>query len=138
MNSAQLEIPRAGGGMLPAKNSMNIIVKVYLNMERVPPDCHVFSSISSCHGVKQPTSAEKRMLGTATGSYADYHWLAGVAPEANLGECTSCSPLRSVNKATRSALKPRADITRLPKQRYQWPHERTPIPTSFKNKNAFQ
>ena len=27
---------------------------------------------------------------------------AGVAPEVNLGECTSCTPVPSVNKASRS------------------------------------
>ena len=51
---------------------MNIIVKVYLKMKRVPPDCHVFSPISSCHGVKQRKSVETRMLGTPTGSYVDH------------------------------------------------------------------
>ena len=47
---------------------------------------------------------------------------AGVTPEVNLREGISHTPLPSVNKATHSALKPRGDITRSPKQRYQWPN----------------
>ena len=50
---------------------------------------------------------------------------AGVAPEVNLRECTSHTPLPSVNKAEPTvALKPRGDVTRSPKQGYQWPHKK--------------
>ena len=51
---------------------------------------------------------------------------AHVAPEADLGECKIHSPPQKVNKAeTTLALKPRGDITRNPKQGYQWPQKRT-------------
>ena len=47
---------------------------------------------------------------------------AGVAPEVNLGECISPTPLPRTNKAEPTlALKPRGDVPRSPKQRYQWP-----------------
>ena len=47
--------------------------------------------------------------------------LAGVAPEVNLRECITCMPLSCANKA----LKPKGDVTRSPKQGYQWPQKRT-------------
>ena len=48
----------------------------------------------------------------------------GVTPEVNLRECISCMPLQSLNKAEPTlALKPRGDITRSPKQGYQWPQK---------------
>ena len=46
--------------------------------------------------------------------------LAGVTPEVNLREHVTCMPPLSSNKA----LKPRGDITRSPKQGYQWPHKK--------------
>ena len=49
--------------------------------------------------------------------------LAGVAPEVNLTGHTSYTPLLSANKAATLALKRRGDVTRSPKQRYQWPHK---------------
>ena len=45
----------------------------------------------------------------------------GVAPEVNLGEHISHITLPSVNKA----LKPLGDVTRSPKQGYQWPQKWT-------------
>ena len=46
----------------------------------------------------------------------------GVVPEVNLGECISHTPPQNSNKAEPTlALKPRGDITRSPKQGYQWP-----------------
>ena len=52
--------------------------------------------------------------------------LAHVAPEVDLGECTLHLPLQKANKAEPTlALKPRGDVTRNPKQGYQWPHKRT-------------
>ena len=54
----------------------------------------------------------------------------GVAPEVNLSEHTSHTPLPSSNKVT---VKPRGDVTRTgPKQGYQWPqkgHVSTPATT---------
>ena len=51
--------------------------------------------------------------------------LAGVAPEVDLKEHATHTPLPSANKAEPTpALKPRGDITRSPKQMYQWPHKK--------------
>ena len=50
----------------------------------------------------------------------------GVAQEVNLRERISRMPLQSSNKAEPTlALKPRGDITRSPKQVYQWPQKWT-------------
>ena len=47
---------------------------------------------------------------------------ASVAPEVDLGECTLHSPPQKANKAEPTlALNPRGDVTRNPKQGYQWP-----------------
>ena len=52
--------------------------------------------------------------------------LARVAPEVDLGECTLHSPPQKGNKAEPTlTLKPIGDITRHPKQGYQWPPKRT-------------
>ena len=49
---------------------------------------------------------------------------AGVAPDVNLRERAICTHALSANKAEPIlALKPRRDITRSPKQGYQWPHK---------------
>ena len=48
---------------------------------------------------------------------------AGFAPEVNLREHITCMPLPSANKAAPLALKPSGDITRSPKQGYQWPQK---------------
>ena len=48
----------------------------------------------------------------------------GVAPEMNLREHVTHMPPPSVNKATRLALKPIGDVSRSPKQGYQWPHKK--------------
>ena len=45
---------------------------------------------------------------------------AGVTLEVNLGEHLTHIPLSSANEA----LKPRGDVTRSPKEGYQWPHEK--------------
>ena len=52
---------------------------------------------------------------------------AGVAPEVNLRECITCTPPPSANKAA-LALKPRGEVTRSPKQGYQWPHKKDLCP----------
>ena len=57
----------------------------------------------------------------------------GVAPEVNLRERISHMPLQSSNKAEPTlALKPRGDITRSPKQGYQWPQKWTCVQQKFK------
>ena len=50
----------------------------------------------------------------------------GVTPELNLREHISSTPQQSSNKVEPTlALKPRGDMTRSPKQGYQWPHKWT-------------
>ena len=59
----------------------------------------------------------------------------GVAPEVNLKECISRTPPQSLNKAEPTlALKPRGDVTRSPKQGYQWPQEWTCVQQKLKKK----
>ena len=50
----------------------------------------------------------------------------GVTPEVTVREHISHMPQQSLNKAEPTlALKPRGDITRSPKQGYQWPQKWT-------------
>ena len=56
---------------------------------------------------------------------------AGVTPEVNLREDVTHVPPSCVNKAAHSTLKPRGDITRSPKQGYQWPHKKDLYPPNF-------
>ena len=66
------------------------------------------------------------VCGDRTGSMLAAKRLACVAPEVDLGECTLHSPPQKANKAESTlALKPRGDVTRNPKQGYQWPQKRT-------------
>ena len=63
---------------------------------------------------------------------------AGVAPEMNLRECVTHMLLPSLNKAAPLALKPRGDVTRSPKQGYQWSHKKDSCPPKiFKKINAY-
>ena len=57
------------------------------------------------------------------GFHADCKRSAGVAPEVNLREHVTHTPLPSVNKVAHSGFNPRGDITRSPKQGYQWLHK---------------
>ena len=58
-----------------------------------------------------------------------------VTPEVNLRERISHTPLQSLNKAEPTlALKPRGDITKSPKQGYQWPQKWTCVQQKFKKK----
>ena len=62
-------------------------------------------------------------------------WVAGVAPEVNLRDHVKCMLLPSLNKALPTlALKPRGDITRSPKQGYQWPHKKNLYPPKILKK----
>ena len=62
----------------------------------------------------------------------------GVAPEVNLRERISHMPLKSSNKAEPTlALKPRGDVTRNLKQRYQRPQKWTCVQQKFKKKKKF-
>ena len=59
----------------------------------------------------------------------------GVTPEVNLREHISCMPLQSSNKAEPTlVLKPRGDVTRSPKQGYQWPQKWTCVQQKLKKK----
>ena len=63
----------------------------------------------------------------------------GVAPEVILREHISCTPPQSSNKAEPTlAFKPRGDVTRSPKQGYQWPHKWTCVQQKFKKKYFFE
>ena len=62
----------------------------------------------------------------------------GVAPEVNLRERISRTPLHSSNKAEPTlALKPKGDVTRSPNQGYQWPHKWTCVQQKFKKKLTY-
>ena len=54
---------------------------------------------------------------------------AGVAPEMNLRECVTHMPLPSQIRLPTLAVKP--DITRSPKEGYQWPHKKDSCPPIF-------
>ena len=60
---------------------------------------------------------------------------ADVRPEVNLRECTSYILLYQMQiRLSTLVLKPRGDVTRSPKQGYQWPHKRTCVQQKlFKN-----
>ena len=73
-------------------------------------------------------------------------WLGCHAGRQEVGRCHTrgesqgmCNvthmPLLSLNKAEPTlALKPRGDVTRSPKQGYQWPHKKDSCPPKIKNK----
>ena len=54
---------------------------------------------------------------------------AGVAPEVNLR--TSGQARKRASEKSTLTLKPRADVTRSPKQGYQWPHKKDSCPTKI-------
>ena len=65
---------------------------------------------------QHPTSAETHMWGRRLAAMLALYTDKGVAPEVNLRERISRTPLPSVNKAEPTlALKPREDVTRSPK-----------------------
>ena len=65
-----------------------------------------------------------------------YWWeKAGVAPEVNLRNPLSTGEGIQAREST-LALKPRADVTRSPKQGYQWPHKKDLCPTKMFKKNV--
>ena len=60
----------------------------------------------------------------------------GVAQEVNLRECISCTLPPSANKVEPTlTLKPRGDITRSPKQGYQWPYKWICVQQKFLKKS---
>ena len=66
------------------------------------------------------------VCGDRTGGVPAAKRLASIAPEVDLWECTLHSPAQKVNQAEPTlALRPRGDVTRNPKQGYQWPPKRT-------------
>ena len=81
---------------------------------------------------RHPTSAEIRMWGRRLAAMLALYTGKGVTPEVNLREHISCTPPHSSNKAEPTlALKPRGDVTRSPKQGYQWPHKWTCVLQNF-------
>ena len=86
---------------------------------------------------RHPTSAETCMWGRRLAAMLALYTGKGVSPEMNLRECISCMPPHSSNKPEPTlALKPRGDVTRSPKQGYQWPHKRTCLQQKFKKKKV--
>ena len=82
--------------------------------------------------IQHPTSAETRMRGKRPAAMLAIYTSRGVAPGVNLRQCISHTPLQSSNKAAHTqALKPREDITRSPKQGYQWPEKWTCVQQKF-------
>ena len=86
---------------------------------------------SSVHAVarskSEPNPTSAHACGEVTSCALAAKRSASVAPEVNLGECTLHSPLQKIaNKAEPTlTLNPRGDVTRNPKQGYQWPQKRT-------------
>ena len=81
---------------------------------------------------QHPTSAETHMWGRRLAAMLALYTGKGVVPEVNLRECILRTPLPSANKAEPTlALKPRGDVTRSPKQGYQWPHKWTCVQQKF-------
>ena len=75
------------------------------------------------------------MWGRRLAAMLALHTGRGVTPQVNLRECISRMPLQSSNKTEPTlALKPRGDVTRSPKQGYQWPHKWTCVQQKFKKK----
>ena len=84
---------------------------------------------------RHSTSAETCMWGRQLAAMLALYIGKGVAPEVNLRECILRTPPPSVNKAEPTlALKPRGDVTRSPKQGYQWIHKWTCVKQKFKKK----
>ena len=82
-----------------------------------------------------PTSAETCMWGRWLAAMLALYTGKCVTPEVNLREHISRTPPHSSNKAEPTlALKPRGDVTRSPKQGYQWPHKWTCVQHKFKKK----
>ena len=84
------------------------------------------------HRYSESTSSNPSNLTSATVCWDRTVWcwlskrLTYVVPEVDLGQCTLHSPPQKANKAEPTvALKPSGDVTRNPKQGYQWPPKRT-------------
>ena len=85
-----------------------------------------------------PTSAETCIWGKQLAAMLAIYTGRGVTPEVNLREHISHMPQQSSNKAAPTlALKPRGDVTRSPKQGYQWPQKWTCVLQKFLKKTNF-
>ena len=96
---------------------------------------HNGSAVVFCPGdcpfESKPSPTSVHACGEMTGCILATKRLAHVAPEVNLRECniTFARLLQKVNKAEPTlALKPRGDVTRNPKQGYQWPPKKDMCP----------
>ena len=56
--------------------------------------------------------------------------LAGVAPEVDLSESIYYTSTKANKAGSTLVLRPRGDVTRNPKQGYQWPQNRTHVGVS--------
>ena len=75
---------------------------------------------------RHPISAETHMWGRRLAAMLALYTSKCVVPEVNLREHISPTPPPGANKAVPTlTLKPRGDVTRSPKQGYQWPHKWT-------------
>ena len=82
-----------------------------------------------------PTSAETCMWGRWLAAMLALYTSKAVAQEVNFREHILCTPPPSANKAEPTlAFKPRGNITRSPKQGYQWPHKWACVQQKFKKK----
>ena len=70
--------------------------------------------------IQHPISAQTRMWGKEPVTMLAIKRSAGVIPEVNLREHTSCMPLASVNKVAHSSFE-----TQRCQQKYNWSHKRT-------------
>ena len=88
---------------------------------------------------QHPTSAETCMWGRWLAAMLALYTGKGVTPEVNLREHILRAPLPNANKAEPTlALKPRGDVSRSPKQGYQWPHKWACVQQKFKKKKSNQ
>ena len=88
--------------------------------------------------IRHPTSAETRMWGKRPTAMLAIYTGRGVAPEVDLREHISRTPLQNSNKAEPTlALKPRGNITRSPKQGYQWSQKWTCVPKNVLKKIGY-
>ena len=86
---------------------------------------HILPLLKHAYGEQQPAAIDLLAIKR----------LAAVTPEVKLRESHVCLHQVWIRLPTLVALKSRGDITRSPKQRYQWPHKRTCVHQNLKEKS---
>ena len=86
--------------------------------------------------VSSPTNASQVCGRDGSAAMLAAKRLAGVAPEVNLRECICLHQARI--RLPTLALKPRGNVTRSPKQGYQWPHKKESCPPKIFFKKNLQ